>query len=383
MNKTKLRRNLSILVLALSMPPVRPQAAETNPHQVLAEFPIEPNSDLILLPVSVGGKERNFLLDTGSTVSVFDRSLSSGTPVRMITVGPPSGRPVEKGLYEPPKASVGGLDMRPAGPVLYSNFSAMRAVSDRDIWGLIGMQFLKSYIVQVDFDARKVRLLDPRTISREDWGAPVPMRINGSGLPEIEARIEGQNPVIFVIDTGDNGGGNLSRSLFELLFPEQKNARVKNLMFTGMRASPSGRAPTLSIGALSLPGIVFESARISSLGLTLLRRCTATFDFPRGTLYLKPGKQFNVAEDADMSGLHLLRLEGRIVALAVDPGSPAAQAGLLDGDVVLGAEGHPETGRDLVALRRLLSSGDGRRVTLNVLRDGRPIPVELSLRKLL
>ena len=84
-----------------------------------------------------------------------------------------------------------------------------------------------------------------------------------------------------------------------------------------------------------------------------------------------------------MSGLHLLRLEGRIMALAVDPGSPAAQAGMLNGDVVLGAAGQPETQRDIVALRRLLRSGSGKKVTLDVQRGSRKISIELQLRKLL
>jgi hypothetical protein len=189
--------------------------------------------------------------------------------------------------------------------------------------------------------------------------------------------------VTFVIDTGDNGGGNLARDLFARLFPGQRSTRGKSLLFTGLRSSPSGRAPLLSIGELSYGGLVFDSAGSSSLGLTIVRRSSVIFDFPRETLYLKPGRLIGAEEAADMSGLHLLRLAGRIVALAIDAGSPAEQAGMLKGDVILGAAGRPETRRDLVELRRLLRSGSGNRVTLDVLRDGRPVPVELRLRKLL
>ena len=383
MDKNNRRRILSFALLALAAPNARTRAAEAGPPRVLAEFALEPRADLILLPVRVDGKERNFLLDTGSTVSVFDRSLSSGAPVALVPVDPPSGPSVEKRLFAAPEASVGGLDMRPAGPVLYNNLAAMRAVSDRDVWGLIGMRFLKSYIVQVDFDAGKVRLLDPRTIPRDDWGSAVPMRLNGAGIPEVKAEIAGQGPEIFKIDTGDNGGGNLERSLFERLFPGKRGARSKSLMFTGMKSSPSGRVPSLSLGGFSFRGLVFESGTGSSLGLAFVRRSVVTFDFPRGSLYLRAGSRLEVQEDADMSGLHLLRLEGRIVALAIDPGSPAAQAGMLVGDVVLGAAGQTEAPSDLVALRRLLRSGDGKSVTLDVQRGGRRVPIELRLRKLL
>ena len=371
------------LALLAAAAPEAPPGPSDAPARVLAEFTIEPNADLILLPVLVGGKERDFLLDTGSTVSVFDRALSSGAPVASISVSAPSGPLIKKGLHVAPEASVGGLDMRLGGPVLFNDFAPMRAVSDRDVWGLIGMQFLKNYVVQVDFDALRVRFLDPRTSPRPDWGFAVPMRSDETGVPVVTARIDGIGPANFVMDTGDNGGGNLARDIFERLFPGQRGARGKNLLFTGLGSTPSGRAPLISIGELSYRGLVFDSARSSSLGMSVVRRSVVTFDFPRGNLYLKPGKRLSVEEPADMSGLHLLRLEGKIVALAIDADSPAAEAGMLRGDVVLGAEGRPETQRDLVALRRLLRSGSGEAVTLDVLRDGRTIPVELRLRKLL
>jgi hypothetical protein len=373
---------LATALILLSPRMVRSQV-ETGAPAVLAEFAVDPRAEAIFLPVRVGGEERLFLLDTGSTLSVFDRRLSSGASIGEIPVTPPSGPPVEKGLYPAPEAFVGGLDMRGSGPVLYNDFAQMRAVTDRSVWGVIGIQFLKRYIVQLDLDAGKVRFLDPRTHPRADWGSAMPILSGPGGIPAVAARITGQPPEEFEIDTGDNSGGDLDRAVFQRLFPHRRGARSKDLLFTGIESSSLGRASEVTVGDISFHGIVFESADMSSLGLAFVRRSMITFDFPRGTMYLKAGKRIETEEDADMSGLHLLRQEGRIVALAVDADSPAAQAGMLNGDVIVDAAGPLEARGDIVALRRLLCSGDGKTVELTVLRGGRTIPVRLRLRKIL
>jgi hypothetical protein len=347
---------------------------------VLAEFKIEPDAGLVLVPVLVEGKPRQFLIDTGSTLSLFDSSLSSGAPLAQIAVSPPSGSAVEKGLYAVPKASVGGIDMRGSGPVMYHDFSALRAVSDRDVWGLLGMQFLKKFIVQVDLASGTVRFLDRAAPPSRSWGVPVPMKIDQRGIPAVTGVVKGQ-PVEFELDTGDNSGGNLAFPLFARLFPRKKKIRGEDLMFTGVTSSPSGRLKSLSIGGLKFSGLVFESANDSSLGLALARRCAITFDFPRGAVYLKPGKHIAVAQEFDMSGLHVLRQEGRIAVVSVDVGSPAEAAGVRRGDFVAGVPGHPEVERDIVALRRLLSSGDGVGVALSIEREGGVRPITLKLKK--
>ncbi len=377
------RRILAAGMILAAVSGVRSESFKGAPRTVLAEFSVDPRAEIILLPVRVHGVEREFLLDTGSTLCVFDRRLSSGAAVGEIPVIPPSGPPVEKNLYSAPAASVGALDLRACGPVLYNDFAQLRSVSDRSVWGVIGMGFLRRYIVQLDLDGGKVRFLDPRTRPRAEWGSAVPMRISRRGVPAVAAEISGEGKEDFEIDTGDNSGGDLRRDLFQRVFPRQRGARSKDLIFTGIESSPLGRAPRLTLGGFDFHGIVFEAANVSSLGLAFARRSVLTFDFPRGTLYVKAGSRIEVEEDADMSGLHLLRREGRVVALSVDPGSPAEEAGMRVGDVVVGAAGSAEAPRDVVALRRLLSSGDGRRVALAIRRGGRTIPVELRLRKVL
>lgn len=353
--------------LALMAAPV---CSATAPSGILAEFPAAADADLLVVPAEVGGRRLSFLLDTGSALDVLDVSLSTGVPVGRIAAAPPSGAPVEKSLYAAPGVSVGGLPL--PGPVLYNDFAPLRAVSGRDIYGLLGMRFLARTIVQIDLDAGVVRLLDPRTEPRADWGQALPMEAGQEGVPAVRAALPGGAGESFVLDTGDNGGGSLARQLFRDLFPRPEG-RTANLQFTGLGAASFARLPELKLGSATLSGLIVESAGLSSLGMGLFRRATVVLDFQRGTLYLKPGRRWNTPEEADMSGLHLLRRQGEILALAVDPGSPAERAGMKPGDIVLG--------EDLLGLRRLLRSADGRQVTLRVRRGKETSTATLRLKR--
>ena len=70
--------------------------------------------------------------------------------------------------------------------------------------------------------------------------------------------------------------------------------------------------------------------------------------------------------------------EEALLVVGVTAGSPAAQAGLLVGDVILDFDGHPvESPEDLLDL--LLGDRVGRQVPLRVLRGGRPIEAAVAV----
>lgn len=70
--------------------------------------------------------------------------------------------------------------------------------------------------------------------------------------------------------------------------------------------------------------------------------------------------------------------EEALLVVGVTAGSPAAQAGLLVGDIILDFDGHPvESPEDLLDL--LLGDRVGRQVRLGILRGGRPIEATVAV----
>lgn len=70
------------LVLALSFVSISPasSAAEgpsngIDPSLVIEEFDVFSDGDMLLVPVNIGGKKHTFWVDTGYSVSGYDKSL--------------------------------------------------------------------------------------------------------------------------------------------------------------------------------------------------------------------------------------------------------------------------------------------------------------------
>jgi C-terminal processing protease CtpA/Prc len=122
-------------------------------------------------------------------------------------------------------------------------------------------------------------------------------------------------------------------------------------------------------------GTLAEHGYGGIVGSEILRRFTATFDYPEARMLLEPNAHFGEPFDFDMSGLYLAGDE-RIEVLRVVDDSPAAEAGIREGDRVL-------TDRPLEELRRALRSEPGVEHVLELERDGRRFAAAFRLRRLI
>jgi S1-C subfamily serine protease len=65
---------------------------------------------------------------------------------------------------------------------------------------------------------------------------------------------------------------------------------------------------------------------------------------------------------------------------SVEPGSPADRSGILGGDVITSYDGHGVSGMlDLIA--KVRATAPGTRVTLDVVRDGRTLTIDVRIDK--
>ena len=106
------------------------------------------------------------------------------------------------------------------------------------------------------------------------------------------------------------------------------------------------------------------------LGSTFLARYRIVLDYGNDVLWLEPrrGPQGPSASPAPL-GLHLARLWGEMRAVGVEPGSPAAEAGIRPGDVVVSIDHAPVGDLESEAAERLLKGPPGSEVVLALRRD--------------
>jgi membrane-associated protease RseP (regulator of RpoE activity) len=139
---------------------------------------------------------------------------------------------------------------------------------------------------------------------------------------------------------------------------------------------PLAVVPDATAGQFSAPGT------LGNIGGPILSRCRVTFDYGRRRVGFERGDDFARPFEADMSGLGATRSPAGLAVRAVNPGTPAAEAGLRVGDVVTRLDGRPVAELDGAALRKLLQR-EGYALRVEYQRGGATRSATLRLRRLL
>ena len=349
---------------------------------VIAEFAINGQDD-IFVPVVFKGIERNFVLDTGATHTVFDVAFRGylGDPVQSKIVVT-AGDPIQMKLYHAPEAWVGPLNLKQAEMVLCLDLKMLSMVGGKRIDGILGMNFLKRYIVRIDFDDGKLILLDPKTLPTPSWGQPTVIRWARPGWFFVQAQILNRETAM-LIDTGYNVTGMLQTELFEYVLEAQQTetASVLGETAAGTVSRRQIRVQGLTVSSMEYSDVIISEGNCNMLGLEFLARHIVTLDFPRGRMYLKKGKQFDRLDEADMSGLHILKVDGKVVVHSVDKESPAQKAQIEAQDIILTVNSQSAADMDIFVLRNLLQSGDKKKIDMTIKHGGTKKTVSFLLKK--
>jgi hypothetical protein len=374
-------RTLFLFLLALPFP-VKTQAGEPKKGgdtPVLKKFSVAKNGDALLLPVLLNDKKYFFIVDTGSNVSVFDTSFPLGDPVETKLASTPDGV-TEIKMFNPPAATVGGLPMPNKQPVVKFDLSKIREMSGQAIHGIIGMDFLKDHIVQIDFENGEFVFL--KTLPTQA-GSPFTLHYHG-GLPHLSVQVHGLQQSVFALDSGNLGfgTGDLNTEMFDLLVSKKELDIVGKTLFltaSGTKLNRIGRSAKLSLGKFALVNPMFGEGADNSLGLTFLSRFTVTFDFPDNKIYLRTGKLFDQPDVWDLSGLNLIRKKGKTMVYSVDKDSPAALAGIKGGEQILRVGNRKMEDLTLREFRRLCAA-QGASLQLTLAREKETMEVTVVLK---
>lgn len=354
-------------------------------QNILAEFKITKNGGPILLPITFIDKELLFLLDTGSSLTVFDTSLRHELgKVKKVEKALTHGGLIKTEIFDAPVAFLGPLSLKDCNEVSCLDLKMLSLIEGRIISGIIGLNFLKRYVIQIDFDQGTLSFLHPVEGQHPEWGIELPLKYDTMGWPQITGNILEDVKVKFVIDTGATGAaGSLDSMRFEEILSKKeiKTSEALSATASGIVRNREIRVSNLSVGAFEYQDLIFGEANWSHLGLSFLSRHIVTFDFPNSRIYLKKGKDFKKRDETDMSGLHLLRISGNTVVYSVDEGSPAQKAGICPKDIILKANEMDASKYDMWELRRLLMSEDKRKITMTIKRGENIKDVTFQLEK--
>ena len=246
-----------------------------------------------------GWGEVPVVLDTGASHTVFHLSVTNrlgkprGTKKQPFGFASLSSAPAS--LYDAPTLYLGGVPLRTASSVRAADLTNL--FLPKGVLGILGMDCLRFYCFQLDFELSRIRFLPPRQPKTANLGQP--FTLAGVEKGELSSRMDlfGGGRRSFVIDTGLWNGDDaiLAPACFKSKLREEKPVFSIQQYFGGTmilggvmgyaRKSMAGESYTNVILREHPAGA--RQAGLNFIGLSFLARHQVTFDMPGGTMFLR------------------------------------------------------------------------------------------------
>lgn len=364
------------------------------------KIPFELSGNLVLLQVKVNNSDSlRFILDTGADTSVIDAQRAKA--LRLM----PQGKIVGNGGAGSSEATfTKGISITlPGVKVLNQTIYALPLESlsalGRKIDGVLGNDVLDKFVVEIDYAARTISLYEPQGYRYSGSGEIIPLTID-EGLPFVRASItpEGRDPIEakFEIDSGSTGAILLNTPFVKkhnLLASVPKTIQTNVGGIGGTAKTFIGRIKNARLGRFAIDRPItrfsqatqgdYASSKYDGLiGGEILRRFKVIFDYSRRQMMLEPNLHFAEPYDIDMSGISLVADGDDLLVDDVDKHSPAAEAGVLGGDILVAVNGRPASVLGLDEIRTMFMQ-EGKEYLLSLKRNGKAVQVKLKLRRLI
>jgi len=346
-----------------------------------------PLGDAFQIPVKLFDESKFLLVDTGSFITSLDTSYKDRLGDLLLTLR--SSR-FNVDLYGAPEIFINETRFAPLLATI-GNTQKFREVIDEPLDGVLGMNFLKRYVICFDSDKSSFKIggLVPEEVKKYAMQVPL-IETPSKDIYGIQVFINGRGPFLLFIDSGYSGSVSLDEEDWEKVYPAGTTPSIRGKAVTfdsRIEETKSARLQSLTIGTNSytnlIAGCISGRQSSSTLGMEFLQRHTCIFDFPNHTLYLLKGRYFARSEEQDMSGLNLLSRDGTVQVYSVEDNSPAFRAGLTPGDRIISVNGQKVPSLSLKAIREALKTKPGAQVSLQAIRNGETKSFTLTLMRLI
>jgi hypothetical protein len=366
-----------------------------------AAIPVQFIGNLIFLPARVNeGKASLFELDSSSEKTSIDlaRAMTLELPVQK-NPDSASGQ-ASAGMIRDCVINFPGVDVKTASLAVDSKKDFAAKVG-KIYEGTLGNDFFARFVVQIDYGRKTMEIFDPGSFHYSGSGISLPLSFVG-GLPVIRAKFSTVTrkdiEADFVVNTALDASVLIGERFAEThrLFSSREktmSALDPELNLTARVAFE--RARDFRIGSFKTEGTIIEFGQIAGLsggtrlageiGGGMLRRFNVVFDYPHRQIILEPNANFQSDDQEDKSGASVIA-EGpglkTFKVVQVEPGTPAADAGIRQGDIIAGIDDDAAADLTLAEVRDLFRQvGHIYKVLID--RDGKTMQVTVQMRRLL
>lgn len=409
----KRRSLLSLVVLGLLLSPAPSRSIQSTPIQVRGliqsspiTIPFELVNRHVVLKVQVdNSRPLSFVLDTGDQFAIIDLDRAKELGLKLegqIHMGG-AGAAISTGAFV--RGSVFTLPgfpgfSQPLNAALPIGRMSPRFGQDMD--GILGAEFIKQFVIELDYQARVIKLYNKDTFNYSGPGESIPITFNTSGHPIIEAEVTpmGHMPLVgkFVLDVGSGGALALytpfvtSHGLLGSQLPTIKAIGVGGA--GGEVNARIGRVSELTIGRfhISQPLTLFSedtvgafasSSLVGNIGQQIVGKFKLFLDYGHARIIFEPNVAFPDKFDRAFGGLSVVA-EGkdyrtfRIADLLEN--APGSEAGLQKGDIITAIDGKAAAELTLTKVLELFERPVAYKLTVR--RGDRTLQITLTPRKL-
>lgn len=393
------------LLLAASASRAITTTSQQATRESVVSIPFELATRHIMLKVKVGEAPLSFVLDTGDRYAVINLERAKQLGLKLegqVRVGGAGSETSIGAFVRESTFTIPGLAgfSQPLNLALPIGGMASRLGQDFD--GIIGSEFIKEFVVEVDYQARVIKLHDRDKFLYSGPGQSIPVHVNGAGHPILEAVVTpiGGEPVKgkFVLDIG-SGGALVLHSPFVtergLLHPNLKTIKALGMGGAGGKVTGRiGRVAELKIGPFKInapitmfaedkAGALANTELLGNIGMQIANKFRLFLDYKHDRIIFEPNDSFAKPYDRAYAGIALQAEAPDYRTFRIDDileNSPASEVGLQKNDVITEVNGKPAASLTLSRLNEMLERPVAHKLT--ILRGERRLKITLTPRRL-
>lgn len=370
-------------------------------------IPFEINLNKIYLDVRVNDKgPLSFILDSGAAFDVLDEEWAKTLNVKMSnesTVRGAGEGSVQMAVGSGLSLSLKGLEIVKPSIAVLPIHSSISNSEGRAVDGLLGYDFCKRFVVEIDYINKRINIHEPKTYNYNGPGKIIPLTENRGHIfinSTLSLANGQQVPVRLLVDTGARMALMLNGPFVnarQLLGTAPQIDSVTSVGVGGEYRSAVTRIDSLQLGPFTMKepiitlsrsqtGVLAGSDYDGIIGAEILRRFKVTLDYTRQQMILEPNANLNEAYKYDMSGMVLLAEGPSFKTYKINQvldRSPAAESGLRKDDQITSINGQPAANLTLEQIRQMFMRKAGVDYKLGVRRNEQSLTVVVRLRKLI
>jgi len=328
-------------------------------------IPFELVTRHIMLKVRINNsRPLSFVFDTGDKVCVVDTEVAKELGLKLegqLRIGGAGAETLPASFVKGATWSLAGLDKFTQPVALTFPLGRMAARFGQDFDGIIGSDFIKQFIIEVDYQNRVLKLYDKDKFDYSGPGESIPIKLNSQGHPILDGEVTPLNGDAikgkFVLDLGS--GGSLvvmSPIVAEHKLLENGLKTIKAIGAGGAGGQTNGqigRVALLQIGKFKITsplamfsedkaGAMANHELIANIGQQIAGKFRVFLDYSHNRIILEPNSTFANPMERASSGL-VLTTEGKdhgtVRVMDILENSPASEAGLQKDDILLSVDG--------------------------------------------